>query len=79
VKANVTSVNTDVRLFSGTHLLGSHKATTNNMNLDQPTTDQSVFTIPSNVKRGTKLRLVVKLTIKGATATATLVKSLRAP
>ena len=79
VKANVTSVNVDVRLFSGTHLLGSHKATTNNLNLDQPTTDQSVFTVPSKVKRGTKLRLVVKLTIKGTPATATLVKNLRAP
>jgi hypothetical protein len=79
VQANLTSVNVDVRLFSGAHLIESHRATTNNFNLDQPTIDQSVFTIPSNVKHGTKLRLIATLTIKGTTTRATLVKNLRAP
>jgi len=79
IKANVPRVHVVVQLFSGTHVLGSHRSTTHNFLIDPPTTDQSQFTIPAKIKRGAKLRLVTTLTVKGATARATLVKSLRAP
>jgi hypothetical protein len=79
LKSNVQQVNVLVQLFAGKHLLGSQRAKTNNFNVDQPTTSQSVFTVPTSVKRGTGLRLVATLTVKGSTAKATFAKTLRAP
>ncbi len=79
IKANVQSVDVRVQLFAGKHVLGTHRATTNNFLVDQVTRDVSVFTIPASVKRGAALRLVATLTIKGQSAKATLAKTLRAP
>jgi hypothetical protein len=76
--ANVSNVNVLVRLTSGKRLLGTHKATTSNFLIDQPTDDQSMWTIPPTVKRGSPLRLVVTLTVEGGTK-ATVTKTLRAP
>jgi hypothetical protein len=79
LKANVQQVNVLVKLLAGTRVLGAHRATTNNFLVDALTRDQGVFTVPTSVKRGTKLRLVATLTVKGDTAKATVSKTLRAP
>ena len=68
-----------MKLLAGTRVLGAHRATTNNFLVDALTRDQGVFTVPTSVKRGTKLRLVATLTVKGDTAKATVSKTLRAP
>lgn len=79
LRTNASSVDLGAQLFNGRHLLGSHRATTSNNSLDQPSLQQFVLTFPATVKRGTKLRLVVTLTIRGTTAKASLVKIVRAP
>jgi hypothetical protein len=60
-------------------VLGSRKATTSNFLIDQATDDQSMWTVPAALKRGSPLRLVATLTVKGDKAKATATKTLRAP
>ncbi len=79
LKANVSKLNVLVQLFSGTHLLGSHRAATSNFLIDQATDDQSMWTIPGAIKHGAPLRLVATLTVKGQTARTTASKTFRAP
>jgi len=79
LKANVSNVDVLVNLYSGKRLLGSHKATTGNFLIDQATDDQSVWTVPPAVKRGSPLRLVATLTVRGDKAKATAAKTFRAP
>ncbi len=79
LKANVSSVNVLVQLYSKKRLLGSHRATTSNFLLDQATDDQSIWTLSPAVRHGSPLRLVVTLTVRGDRATATVTKTFRAP
>jgi hypothetical protein len=79
LRANVSNVNVLVQLSSGKHVLGSHKATTSNFLIDQPTEDQSMWSLPASVKRRAPLRLVATLTVKGDTAKAVVTKTFRAP
>jgi hypothetical protein len=78
LKANVTKVDVTMKLFAGSRLLQTQKGTANNFLVDQPTTTQAVFTVPTKVKRGTALRLVATLTVKGDPAKSTLTRTLRA-
>jgi hypothetical protein len=78
LKANVPNVVVTMKLFAGNRLLQTQKATTNNFLVDQPTTAQMVFSVPTTVKRGAALRLVATLMAKGDTAKSTLTKTLRA-
>jgi hypothetical protein len=79
LKANVSNVNVLVQLYSGKRRLGSHKTTTSNFLIDEATDDQSLWSVRPAVKRGSPLRLVATLTVKGDKAKATLTKSFRAP
>jgi hypothetical protein len=79
LEANVSNVNVLVKLYSGKRLLGSHKATISSFPIDRGTDDQSVWSVPPAVKRGSPLRLVATLTVTGDKAKATVAKTFRAP
>jgi hypothetical protein len=79
LRANVSKVGVLVQLYSGSRLLGSHRATTSNFLIDQPTDDQSMWTIPGAVKHGAPLRLVTTLTVPGQAAKTTASKTFRVP
>jgi hypothetical protein len=79
LKANASNVNVLVQLYSGTRLLGSHKATITSFPIDWGTEDQSVWSVPSTVKRRSPLRLVSTLTVPGDAAKTTATKTFRAP
>lgn len=76
--ANIRKVDFSAVLFAGAKRLGARELTTDNFLIDGKKTDISTWIIPSTVKKGTRLRLVVKLSGEGG-ARARATKSLRAP
>jgi hypothetical protein len=79
LKSNSEKVDASLKLYAGRKLLESHRTTTSNFLVDQGTAWQQVFTVPTKVRRGSVLRLVATLTVKGSTARATMTKTLHAP
>jgi hypothetical protein len=76
--ANIRTVQLSAVLYAGSKRLSARELTTDNVLIDGKKTDISTWIIPPTVKKGTLLRLVVRLSgVGGGRATAT--KSLRAP
>lgn len=76
--ANIRKVDLAAALCVGGKRLAERKLTTDNFLIDGKKTDISTWIVPSTVKRGSRLRLVVKLSGEGG-ARASATKSLRAP
>lgn len=76
-KANVRKVSYVAVLYAGSKKLGEKKLLTDNFLIDAPKLDLSVWVIPPTVKKGTRLRFVLKLNASGAKTTKTM--SLKAP
>jgi len=77
-QANERKVDFVARLLSGRKVLGERKLATDNVLIDARKQDLSTWIIPPTVKKGARLRFVVKLeTERGAKASKT--KTLRAP
>jgi hypothetical protein len=76
--ANIRRVDFSAVLFAGAKRLGARELTTDNFLIDGKKNDISTWIIPSTVKKGTRLSLVVKLSGAGG-ARARAKKSLRAP
>lgn len=77
-KANVRKVSYVAVLYQGTKKLAEKKLATDNFLIDAPKLDLSTWIVPSTVKRGARLRFVLKLTAAGG-AKASATKTLRAP
>jgi len=76
--ANIRTVDFSATLFAGSKRLGTRELTTDNFLIDGKKTDISTWIVPPTVKKGARLRLVVRLSGEGG-AKATATKSLRAP
>jgi hypothetical protein len=76
--ANIRKVEFTATLYAGSKRLGAKKLVTDNFLIDGKKNDISTWIIPPTVKKGTRLRLVVKLSGEGG-ARAAATKSLRAP
>ena len=77
-KANVRNVNVSEKLFAGTKPIATHSSVTDNILIDNPTREQALLIVPSTVKHGAPLKLVVTLSIAGSTTTLTRTKTFRA-
>ncbi len=75
--ANVRKVAYTGVLYAGSKKLGEKKLLTDNFIIDAPKLDLSTWVIPSTVKKGTRLRFVLKLNASGAKLTKTI--TLKAP
>jgi hypothetical protein len=76
--ANIRKVDFSAMLFAGAKRLATRELTTDNFLIDAKKIDISTWIIPPTVRKGTRLRLVVKLSGEGGTR-ATATKALRAP
>lgn len=76
--ANMRKVDLVAALFAGSRKLAERKLATDNVLIDGKKTDISTWIVPSTVKKGARLRLVVKLSGEGG-ARASATKPLRAP
>jgi hypothetical protein len=76
--ANVTTMLVKGRLLSGTKQLVSHQSKSSGI-LGVPAQDIEAWTIPASVKRGTKLRFVVTLSVPGSKVASTVTKTIAAP
>jgi hypothetical protein len=77
-KANVRTVNVSEKLFAGSKLIASRRSATDNILIDNPTRDQALLIVPSTVRHGAPLKLVVALSIAGSTTTLTKTTTFRA-
>jgi hypothetical protein len=76
--ANIRRVDFSAVLLAGAKRLGARELTTDNFLIDGKKNDISTWIIPSTVKKGTRLSLVVKLSGESRVR-ARATKSLRAP
>ena len=76
--ANIRKVDLSAALYAGSKRLAERKLATDNFLIDGKKTDISTWIVPSTVKKGARLRLVVKLSGEGG-ARASATKSLRVP
>jgi hypothetical protein len=76
--ANIRKVDLNAVFYAGSKRLAARELTTDNFLIDGKKNDISTWIVPATVKKGTLLRLVVRLSGEGG-ARATATKSLRAP
>ena len=76
--ANIRRVDLSAAFYAGNKRLADRKLATDNFFIDSKKADISTWIVPPAVKKGVRLRLVVKLSGEGG-ARASATKSLRAP
>ena len=76
--ANVTTMLVKGRLLSGTKQVASHSKKSSGI-LGVGAQDIEAWTIPAGIKRGTKLRFVVTLSVPGSKVASTVTKTFSAP
>jgi hypothetical protein len=66
-KADIRKVTVSMKLYARTKLIAAHQALTTNALIDNPMLDQATLNVPSTVKHGSPLKLVITLSAPGAT------------